>query len=288
LDKAALQARIDAIAWYHEFDFGNGLKARSKTPDVEWHRRNWQFIEQHLGAIDFRDKSVLDVGCWDGYWSFFAERGGAKSVLAVDDFSQNWANAEGIELAKELLGSKIDIEPARSAYDLASLGRTFDVVMLLGVYYHLRDAFLAFALLRHCCHAETIVAIEGSEAVGLPSQAAFLGLPPSRFLPANGALESLLTACYFSVTSRAEMVAEESLDPLGWRWRLRMAWQALVGSRSGVAALIEPMVASRRVFLTCRPMEFANAAHAYRPPFGLHRYDPRFGSTASVSSCVRT
>src|SRR5262249_3942805 len=154
-------------------------------------------VERQLGAVDFRGTSVLDVGCWDGYWSFFAEKRGAASVLAADDFSQNWASAAGVELAKELLGSKIEIDPRRSVYDLASLGRRFDVVMFLGVYYHLLDPFHAFAQLRHCCHERTVVLIEGAEAVGLPTQATFVGVDQTKFLPAGGVLEYMLSACYF-------------------------------------------------------------------------------------------
>jgi len=89
-----LQAEIDSVAWYHEFDFGNGHTARSRTPDVAAHRRLWNFIEEGLSRIDFRGKTVLDIGCWDGYWSFYAERHGAASVLATDDLSQNWSTGE--------------------------------------------------------------------------------------------------------------------------------------------------------------------------------------------------
>lgn len=72
------QARIDAINWYHEFDFGNGLKAGSKRFGTEIHRRSWKFLKRNLDTIDFKDKSVLDIGCWDGYWSFDAERRGQE------------------------------------------------------------------------------------------------------------------------------------------------------------------------------------------------------------------
>ena len=40
-------------------------------------------MEQQLDAVPFHGKSVLDIGCWDGYWSFYAERRGAASVLAT-------------------------------------------------------------------------------------------------------------------------------------------------------------------------------------------------------------
>ena len=41
MSEGSVQPRIDAIQWYHEFDFGNGLRARSCTPDVEMHRQLW-------------------------------------------------------------------------------------------------------------------------------------------------------------------------------------------------------------------------------------------------------
>ena len=73
-----LQRQIDAIDWYHEFDFGDGLRAVTKS-DAALHRRFWKFIEMRLDTIDFKGKTVLDIGCWDGYWSFYAERRGAKA-----------------------------------------------------------------------------------------------------------------------------------------------------------------------------------------------------------------
>src|SRR6476659_1060411 len=139
-----IQRRIDSIHWYHEFDFGNGLRAEVKTPDAHSHRALWHFIEKELNKIDFTNKSVLDIGCWDGYWSFYAERRGAKSVLATDDWSQNWKHwtgPPGIHVAKELLGSKVEIDLTRSVYDLAGLNRKFDVILFLGVYYHLHAPF---------------------------------------------------------------------------------------------------------------------------------------------------
>jgi len=93
MDHAALQARIDAVNWYHEFDFGNGLMAKSRTPDVSDHRAVWDFTRRHLDTVDFQGKSVLDIGAWDGYWSFYAEKRGAKCVLATDDRTQNWSTA---------------------------------------------------------------------------------------------------------------------------------------------------------------------------------------------------
>ena len=143
------QAMIDEVAWYHEFDFGNGLKTRP-TLEIDFHRKVWKFIESQLDAIDFKGKTVLDIGCWDGYWSFYAEKRGASEVLASDDVTQNWAGGNGLRLAKQLLGSKVEVNQRLPVYDLASLGRRFDIVLCLGVYYHLIDPFYALAQIRHC------------------------------------------------------------------------------------------------------------------------------------------
>src|SRR4051795_7915945 len=113
-----LQRQIDGINWYHEFDFGDGLRAGPRTADAESHRRLWRFIENQLDNIDFAGKNVLDIGCWDGYWSFYAERRKARRVLATDDTSQNWAGEAGFRLAHELLRSSVEVDLQRSVYDL--------------------------------------------------------------------------------------------------------------------------------------------------------------------------
>jgi tRNA (mo5U34)-methyltransferase len=274
-----LQAEIDSITWYHEFDFGNGLRAHPKSPPTHTHREIWKFIEAQLSQIDFHDKTVLDIGCWDGYWSFHAERRGAKSVLATDDFSQNWSNAQGVLLAKQLLGSAVELEEHISVYDLASLDRKFDIILFLGVYYHLLDPFYALAQIRQCCHPNSLVLIEGAEGFGLPPDAAIFD-PNDRvckFLPTSGHLKHLLSAAYFSVVS-------ESFSALppgywargGWTWRLRMCLESLRGSQVGVAQLVRSSAPLRRAFITCVPMQGENPLHSYPPPFGLARYDTRF------------
>lgn len=283
-DLTALQARIDAVEWYHEFDFGDGLRSRPRV-DITAHRLVWEFIERHLANVDFRGKSVLDIGSWDGYWSFEAERRGAASVLATDDVSQNWAAGTGIHLARELLGSRIEVNQSVSVYDLATLGRTFDVILFFGVYYHLHAPFNAFAQIRHCCHPGTIVLIDGPVGVGLVSGGAVLDFRShqAEYLPSLSALSQLTEAAYFreEATHLLYGPASDTEGPaLGWRWRLAMAQAALRGRRSGVRPLAEQALPSAlttdRVFVKCRPFVGSNEIHCYRPPFGLQRYDDRF------------
>lgn len=300
MDRSQIQARIDEIEWYHEFDFGNGLRATT-TSDTEGHRTVWKFIDRQLDQIDFRGKSVLDIGCWDGYWSFNAERRGAKSVLASDDASQNWSSARGIHLAKELLHSKVDIDLNLSIHDLPRLGRKFDVILCLGVFYHLWDPFHAFAQIRHCCHAETVVAFEGNVTYGLPPQGILYSsaLKYSRFTPTSEALSEMLSAAYLRPSAPVLLHPKPETTPtpppagpfdrVGWRWRLRAAAAAIRGSRPEIKSAGEVLFPpappappppalkpDSRVFLTCTPLEGENPIHDYRPPFGLSAYDPRF------------
>jgi len=244
------QERIDQIQWYHDIDFPNGLKARTKTPDAESHRKLWEWIRSELDKIDFSGRSLLDVGCWDGYWSFYAEQRGASRVLATDDKTQNWSGSSGLELAKELMSSAIETRTDVSIYEAAKIGERFDIVLCMGVYYHLVDPCYAFSQVRHCSHGRSVIVFEGDFAPDWfiqPQQAAYLDLgDPSRcFVPTIPFLRQMLEANYFRVLS-------ESIY-------------------NGL-----PTQPVNRILVACEPFEGENRLHVYRPPFGLHSYDPRF------------
>jgi tRNA (mo5U34)-methyltransferase len=270
-EQRSLQQQIDEVDWYHEFDFGNGLRAVSKTEDVRSHRYIWAHIRAQLDKIDFRGKTVLDIGCWDGYWSFYAEKRGAKSVLATDDMTQNWADGRGLLLAKRLLNSSIDVDQAVSIYELSRLNRTFDIILCLGVYYHLVDPFAGFAQIRHCCHPKSLVVLEGDATLGLREDTVYYhprrtGAPV--FIPTLYTLTQMLKAAY--------------LDVIDHQWReiprapsllRRLEYYSLVISRPAYTGLPRK---TDRLITTCLPFEGENATHHYRPPFGLERYDDRF------------
>jgi tRNA (mo5U34)-methyltransferase len=274
MDTAALQAEIDQIEWYHEFDFGNGLRAHSNAEDTEKHRRLWGFIQGRLDAIDFRGKAVLDIGCWDGYWSFYAERRGAKSVLASDDPSQNWAGSRGLLLARKLLRSNIEVNLNLSVYELTSLGRKFDIILCLGVHYHLLDPFYAFAQVRQCCHASSVVVFEGDVGRYMSHEEArydFDGPDRAMFVPSEGAFRQMLGAAYFRVEDLTYL--NPVPDPPGGLRRLvhRLRHGTLPPPRRQA---LDNWV--DRAFTVCVPFEGINGLHYYKPPFGLGAYDDRY------------
>lgn len=113
-------------------------------------------------------KRVLDVGAWDGYWTFEALKRGAREVVAIDDFSDFLGKLEEsarpkwetFDLCREALGYDESVCSRRemSVYDVSEeeLGR-FDYVFCFGVLYHLRYPLLALDKLAGVCDDAMIV-----------------------------------------------------------------------------------------------------------------------------------
>ena len=101
------------------------------------------FVLSMLGIPeDLSGMTVLDIGCWDGFFSFECERRGAARVVSSDVW--DLAGRRGFDLAREELGSKA--EPVEcSVYDLPEKldGERFDLVLFLGVLYHMKHPLLA-------------------------------------------------------------------------------------------------------------------------------------------------
>ena len=89
---------------------------------------------------------MLDIGAWDGFFSFEAERRGATRVLATDDFcwgGDGWGTKAGFDLAHRALGSEVESKEI-GVLDLSpeTVG-VFDLVFFLGVLYHMPHPLLA-------------------------------------------------------------------------------------------------------------------------------------------------
>ncbi len=133
-----LRRRVAEIKWFHSIDLGNGVV----TPGSDNSPKKLQTIGM---PADLTGKSVLDLGAWNGYFSFEAERRGARRVLATDYFCWSglgWGTKAGFDLAREALGSRVEDQEI-DVLDVSpdSTGK-FDVVMFLGVLYHMRHPLL--------------------------------------------------------------------------------------------------------------------------------------------------
>src|SRR3954462_5764733 len=88
----------------------------------------------HALPDDLTGKSVLDIGCNAGFYSLEMKRRGADRVLGID-FDERYLDQA--RLAAEVKGAHIEFRQL-SVDDVASLGERFDIVLFMGVLYHLR------------------------------------------------------------------------------------------------------------------------------------------------------
>ncbi|HEY2943208.1 MAG TPA: DUF1698 domain-containing protein [Vicinamibacteria bacterium] len=141
MTKDEIIARISGRPWYHQIELAPGVV----TPGVVDSRRRAQLLEF---PADLTGKRVLDIGAYDGYFSFEAEKRGASYVLAYD---HNPPDMYGFSTAKEILGSRVE-HRVGNVYDLSpeTVG-LFDVVLFLGVIYHLRSPLLALERVHSVC-----------------------------------------------------------------------------------------------------------------------------------------
>ena len=131
--------QVGSIPWFHSIDLGGGVVTPGRDDTAA--RLDILRIPEDLAG-----KSVLDVGAWDGFFSFEAERRGARRVLATDSFAwsgEGWSTKEGFEYARAALGSRVeDLEIDVMELSPEAVGGTFDVVLCLGVLYHMRHPLL--------------------------------------------------------------------------------------------------------------------------------------------------
>jgi tRNA (mo5U34)-methyltransferase len=188
-EMAAMKGR-----WWHSIDLGNGIITEgAKKPEI------LHAELMNLGLPNVKGKTILDIGAWDGYFSFACERMGASHVLALDHFvwslrffeQQQYSadcrargeapkpfdqvpglwdpvglpGKQGFDLARRALGSNVDDVVADfMTIDLNKLG-TFDVVLYLGVLYHMPNPV---ASLERVAQVTREVAIIETEAVVVP------------------------------------------------------------------------------------------------------------------------
>ena len=228
-----LEQRAAEIQWFHTIDLGQGLI----TAGVDDTPRKLQ----SLGLPDdLHGRTVLDIGAWDGFFSFEAERRGAARVLAVDSYSwtgSGWGNQDGFRLAREALNSQVeDRELEVSDISPESVG-TFDLVLFLGVLYHMPYPLQALervaAVTEKHLILETAVDFLGTSR---PAMAFFAGTefnedPTNWWAPNPPALRDMLATVGF----RESRIVRH---PTSWPRRfVRAARRAVLGKPSAFAAL---------------------------------------------------
>jgi tRNA (mo5U34)-methyltransferase len=144
------QAIATVPHWYHEFEFAPGVR----TPGS---RNSTALLKALKLPQDMSGLRVLDIGARDGFFSFECERRGAAEVVPVDYVP---AEQTGFLVAKEILGSKLTLRH-ENIYNLnvAQYGE-FDIVLFLGVLYHLPDPLRALDILSQMMKTNSTLYVE--------------------------------------------------------------------------------------------------------------------------------
>lgn len=141
-DKDRLQQRIEELGpWFHNIQLGGVETAPQHFlgdyPEVKF--RNFRSALPH----DLRGMSVLDIGCNGGFYSFEMKRRGATRVLGIDTDDRYLRQAR---FAAEVTGLDVSFE-RMAVWEVGALQEKFDLVIFMGVVYHLRHPLLALDLI---------------------------------------------------------------------------------------------------------------------------------------------
>jgi tRNA (mo5U34)-methyltransferase len=258
-----LAQRVEAVPfWWHSIDLGDGIV----TPGHKSAESLRTEFEQ-LALPDLRGRSVLDIGGWDGYFAFEAERRGAARVGVVDHYMWSmdspgqqayWRRcmAEGVaprpyhetefwhpdtlpgkagfDLVREALGSSV--EPIVADFmtcDLAALG-SWDVVLYLGVLYHMEEPLTALRRVAAVTRQLAVVETEAVVVAGHEDDALWRFFPGAElngdvsnwWAPNLAGVSAALAAAGFATTRPTHGPPPELLDAPGGPHHYRLTVQA--------------------------------------------------------------
>lgn len=142
IEEQTLRQQIESLGpWFHNLRL-KGIQTAPEHFLGDYPRVKFDGFRDALPA-DLTGKTVLDIGCNAGFYSFEMKRRGAARVMGIDTDERYLDQAR---FAARLEG--IDVEFRRlSIWEIAMLGETFDLVIFMGVLYHLRHPLLALDLI---------------------------------------------------------------------------------------------------------------------------------------------
>jgi len=238
--------KMKSMKWYHKIELAKGVITPGDDLD-----HVWAPMKDEMKKVDFVNKKVLDVGCWDGLWSFEAEKLGAAEIIATDIHSQRSFSEQGcstFEFAKRHLNSKVRYKEA-SVYDLDTYFKNaFDIVLFFGTLYHLRYPQLGIAKIRNTLKEDGIVLIE--TAVVVDTDDTIIQTDYKKIYPQDRS-----TWNAFSISALCDLLHESYLIVQECKTYL------ILGEKQGTG----------RAFVRCQAFSGRNEHH-YFPDVFLHEY----------------
>ena len=224
LSREELARRITTLGpWFHNMEL-DGIWTAPHHFLGDYPAVKWRHIATALPA-DLTGRRVLDIGCNGGFYAIEMKRRGADHVLGIDEDPFYLAQAR---FAAEVSGLAIEFRQM-SVYDVASIGERFDLVLFMGVLYHLRHPLLALDLIREHVAGDLLVFQSmqrgTDDIVAVPENSDFgdralfdepgypklhfvehryAGDPTNWWVPNRACTEAMLRASGFAIRARIE------------------------------------------------------------------------------------
>jgi tRNA (mo5U34)-methyltransferase len=152
MTQAEIRHRIAELGeWFQNLDL-QGVPTAPNHFLGDYPNFKWRSFAHAIPA-DLTGMTVLDVGCNAGFYSLEMKRRGAARVVGIDSDASYLAQAR---FAAEVRAAQIEFRQL-DVYDVAKLGERFDLVLFMGVLYHLRHPLLALDLLYEHVVGHTLV-----------------------------------------------------------------------------------------------------------------------------------
>jgi tRNA (mo5U34)-methyltransferase len=221
---AEIRRRIEELGpWFHNMEIG-GIQTAPDHFLGDYPAFKWKGFS-HVLPQDLEGRSVLDVGCNAGFYSLEMKRRNAGRVVGIDSDPRYLAQAR---FAAEQAGLAIEFQQM-SVYDVPRLKQRFDLVIFMGVLYHLRHPLLALDLLwEHAVGEEMLFQClqRGDECIpdlaenhdfsewslfdrpDYPKlffvEERYASDPTNWFIPNTAAMEAMLRSSGFTITAHPE------------------------------------------------------------------------------------
>ena len=152
LSRDAIASRIFELGpWFHNMELG-GVRTAPDHFLGDFPAVKWRHMAEALPK-DLAGRRVLDIGCNGGFYALAMKRLGAAHVLGID---ADPFYLEQARFAAEVSGLDVEFRQM-SVYDVASIGERFDIVLFMGVLYHLRHPLLALDLIREHVASDLLI-----------------------------------------------------------------------------------------------------------------------------------
>lgn len=152
MTRQEIEERVRGLGdWFHNLDL-KGVRTAPNHFLGDYPAMNWRFIADAIPQ-DLTGRTVLDIGCNAGFYAMEMKRRGAARVVGIDSDARYLEQAR---FAAEVNGLELELRQL-DVYDVGALRERFDIVLFMGVLYHLRHPLLALDLLREHVVKDTLV-----------------------------------------------------------------------------------------------------------------------------------